>query len=385
MRTLDEYGFSGMGVVNRSYFVGMEKGVGYRMYFTYYSQFGRNDSILSDTEAAIITLLFLIAVFGNSIILVEVIRKCPSKTTEYFIGNLAFSDNLFVLTAPFIAVTRITRTWDFGYFVCHGVMYVLFACGGVSIWTMAIISIDRYLRIVKNRVRPFSPRAVKLVIAVTWFICLLTFLPIAIFFQLRTFRFGHSNVTICTLVWPKERVRISAIFVPYVLMAGFIIPLILMCFNYFCIFRKFWKSRKAVRPSQLRSISGRWAVQRRPGNTLNLVRTRKRQERDFRVVRMLLLLVGLFVVMWSPVFVCLTGVQLDGLSNHMTMHSEYIVAATSIAYMNCCINPVIYGLINRTLVAGMWKYLRCLSLRTQRGHNESVNSISGGPARNNDI
>lgn len=363
MPYLDEYGFTGLGVLNRSYFVGMEEGVGRRMYFTYFSQFGRGDSVLSDTEAAILGILFLIAAFGNSVIIVDVVRKCPSKTTEYFIGNLAFSDNLFVLTAPVIAVTRITRTWVFGYFVCHGVMYVLFACGGVSIWTMAIISIDRYLRIVKNSVRPLSPRAVKLVIAGTWFICLLTFLPIGIFFQLRTFRFGHSNVTICTLVWPRERVRISTIFVPYVMMAGFVIPLILMCFNYSCIFRKFWKSRKAVRPAQLRSISGRWATQGRPGNMLNLERTRKRQERDFRVVRMLLILVGLFVIMWSPVFVCLTGVQLDGVSNHMTMRSEYILAATSIAYMNCCINPVIYGLINRTLVVGMWKYLRCLSPR----------------------
>lgn len=327
-----------------------------------------------------IAILFLIAVLGNTTIIAEIFRKCHfNKSTNCFILNLALSDNLFVLTAPLIAVTRITESWLLGKFLCHIVTYLQCVCAVVSIWTMTIISVDRYYRIVRHQSRFSGPRAIKLFFVTTWLISCTAFLPLAVYFDTRHFNVRGADVCICTLVWPLAPVDLPLLFSAVLFAMGFVIPLLLIVINYLRIFRKFWRSRNAVRSSEILGVSSLTTVANH-----NLARMRRRNERDFRVVRMMLLLVGLFLAMWTPVFVCLLGIEHDGTSHTMTMHSQYLFAATCLAYANAGVNPLIYGLINRTLVANWCRYWKCLSKRSQ-DDNDSIFIVQQREAHGNPV
>ncbi|XP_064600857.1 free fatty acid receptor 4-like [Liolophura sinensis] len=367
-------------LLNSSYFVGEENGHQQRIYFTFFSEFSRTDQVTPAVEATMIGILWLIAFLGNTTIIAKIIRKCRfTRSTNCFILNLALSDNLFVLTAPLIAATRITESWLLGKFLCHIVMYLQCACAVVSIWTMTIISVERYFRIVRHHPRFSGPRAIKIFFVTTWLMSCISFLPLAVYFDTRHFKIRGSDVYICTLVWPLGPVDLPLLFSSVLFAVGFVIPLFLIVVNYLRIFRKFWRSRNVVRSSEILGVSRLTVV-----TNHNIASMRRRDERDFRVVRMMLLLVGLFLAMWTPVFVCLLGIEHDGTSHTMTMHSQYLFAATCLAYANAGINPLIYGLINRTLVANWCKCCKCLSKRRQNDNN-SVFTVQPMEERGNPV
>lgn len=92
------------------------------------------------------TLVALVGVFGNYLLLYVIC--CTRKmhnVTNFFIGNLAFSDMLMCATCvPFtLAYAFNPRGWVFGRFMCYLVFLIQPVTVYVSVFTLTAIGVDR--------------------------------------------------------------------------------------------------------------------------------------------------------------------------------------------------------------------------------------------------
>lgn len=91
-------------------------------------------------------LVVLVGVFGNYLLLYVICHtKKMHNVTNFFIGNLAFSDMLMCATCvPFtLAYAFNPRGWVFGRFMCYLVFLIQPVTVYVSVFTLTAIGVDR--------------------------------------------------------------------------------------------------------------------------------------------------------------------------------------------------------------------------------------------------
>lgn len=94
------------------------------------------------------TLVALVGVFGNYLLLYVICRtRKMHNVTNFFIGNLAFSDMLMCATCvPFtLAYAFNPHGWVFGRFMCYLVYLIQPVTVYVSVFTLTAIGVDRYV------------------------------------------------------------------------------------------------------------------------------------------------------------------------------------------------------------------------------------------------
>jgi len=93
-------------------------------------------------------LTFAVGVLGNALVLYVVVchRQLRSKSVaNYYIGNLALADMSFVLTLPLFCWTTYASDWPFGNFACKLAYSVHDGVRLVGVFTLAALSVDRYV------------------------------------------------------------------------------------------------------------------------------------------------------------------------------------------------------------------------------------------------
>lgn len=92
------------------------------------------------------TLVALVGVFGNYLLLYVICRtRKMHNVTNFFIGNLAFSDMLMcAMCVPFtLAYAFNPHGWVFGRFMCYLVYLIQPVTVYVSVFTLTAIGVDR--------------------------------------------------------------------------------------------------------------------------------------------------------------------------------------------------------------------------------------------------
>lgn len=92
------------------------------------------------------TLVALVGIFGNYLLLYVICRtRKMHNVTNFFIGNLAFSDMLMCATCvPFtLAYGFNPHGWVFGRFMCYLVYLIQPVTVYVSVFTLTAIGVDR--------------------------------------------------------------------------------------------------------------------------------------------------------------------------------------------------------------------------------------------------
>uniref|UniRef100_A0A8B9ST86 G-protein coupled receptors family 1 profile domain-containing protein n=1 Tax=Anas platyrhynchos TaxID=8839 RepID=A0A8B9ST86_ANAPL len=98
----------------------------------------------------IFSLIFLLGTVGNGLVLAVLLRNGQVKynTTNLFILNLAMADLCFIVCCvPFQATIYTLDGWLFGAFACKAVHFLIYLTMYASSFTLAAVSIDRYLAI----------------------------------------------------------------------------------------------------------------------------------------------------------------------------------------------------------------------------------------------
>lgn len=133
------------------------------------------------------------------VILVVVFNKNMHSTTNLLIVNLASADLMFVIfCVPFTGVDYVLQRWPFGAVWCRSVQYLIVVTAYASIYTLVLMSVDRFLAVV----HPIRSRMLrtehftKIAIYTLWTVVLTVSLPVT---------FAHDVVVSrCELVWVES-------------------------------------------------------------------------------------------------------------------------------------------------------------------------------------
>ena len=326
-------------------------------YFTYFSEFERQRTQAYIWEAVIFCLVFIVAFIGNVLVITFIIRF-PSmrQVTNYYITNLAVSDLIFSLTAPLVVATRITKEWMLTDGVCHMMVYTMYVCGITSIWTMVLISIDRYRSIVKFDRDKSKFGKIVIRMGLIWIGAMIFSSPIGIFFKELTLKLpDNSEVEVCTLDWRHQPSTI--VFCVLNLIFVFCIPLGCIARNYHSIMATFNSSRRRMREYSHSAPQGTLTPPPRRFSRSTSMRSAA-TAREIRVMSMLILMVSMFAIMWCPIIM----IQFFLIMDWLHLQSWHFILTLGITYINVALNPIVYGLLNeqyRKQFRDVFQKIRC--------------------------
>ena len=108
----------------------------------------------SDLDALTLTtvtvqwILFFVGTIGNITVLVVLVwSRSPTQVgTQLFVGSLAVADIGMMFSVVWVeAYGEIKTSWEFGRIPCKLHFYFQWVTMNCSIWTLAALSIDRYI------------------------------------------------------------------------------------------------------------------------------------------------------------------------------------------------------------------------------------------------
>lgn len=178
-------------------------------------------------------LIFALGVLGNSLVITVLARSKPGKTrstTNLFILNLSVADLAYLLFCiPFQATVYALPTWVLGAFICKFIHYFFTVSMLVSIFTLAAMSVDRYVAIVHSRRSSLRvSRNALLGMGFIWALSIAMASPVA--YHQRLVHRGVCNETFCWEEWSNERHKKAYVVCTFVF--GYLLPLLLICFCY---------------------------------------------------------------------------------------------------------------------------------------------------------
>lgn len=178
-------------------------------------------------------LIFALGVLGNSLVITVLARSKPGKprsTTNLFILNLSVADLAYLLFCiPFQATVYALPTWVLGAFICKFIHYFFTVSMLVSIFTLAAMSVDRYVAIVHSRRSSLRvSRNALLGMGFIWALSIAMASPVA--YHQRLIHRGIGNQTFCWEEWSNERHKKAYVVCTFVF--GYLLPLLLICFCY---------------------------------------------------------------------------------------------------------------------------------------------------------
>uniref|UniRef100_A0A3Q0SU05 Gastrin/cholecystokinin type B receptor n=1 Tax=Amphilophus citrinellus TaxID=61819 RepID=A0A3Q0SU05_AMPCI len=345
------------------------------------------------------SLIFLLSVLGNSLIIAVLVRNRRMRTvTNLFLLSLAVSDLMVSLVCiPFTLIPNLMRDFVFGIGICKLVMYFMGVSVSVSTFNLVAISLERYSAIcnpLTSRAWQTKSHAAK-VITATWVGSFILMLPYPIFSTLKPFtRLNNSTGHMCRLVWPNDIIQQS--WYVSLLLLLFLIPGIVMMTAYGLISlelyrgikfevsnRKCGRDRQSstssikpgdsdgcyLQPSKKKSLTINTCIAS-SNSTSNLMAKK-------RVIRMLLVIVFLFFVCWTPVFVVNAWQAFDRRSAYRLTGAP-ISFIHLLSYTSACVNPIIYCFMNKRFRQGMLATFTCCTCFGRGGGGSSSLGKSGG-------
>ncbi|XP_062947577.1 B1 bradykinin receptor [Cynocephalus volans] len=289
--------------------------------------------------AFIITICFF-GLLGNLFVLsVFLLPRRRLNVAEIYLANLAASDLVFVLGLPFWAENIWNQfNWPFGALLCRIVNGVIKANLFISIFLVVAISQDRYCALVHPMAsrRQRRRRQAQATCVLIWVVGGLLSTPT---FLLRSVKvLPDLNISACILLFPHEAWHFARMVELNVL--GFLLPLAaIVFFNYHI----------------LASLRGRGEVGR----------TRCGGPKEGKTTALILMLVATFLVCWAPYHFFaflefLLQVRAIGSCFWEDFTDLGLQLANFFAFINSCLNPVIYVFVGRLFRTKVWElYKQC--------------------------
>lgn len=139
------------------------------------------DDTIKSVVAICFSLIGITGFLGNTLVIIVVLMNPQMRsTTNILIINLAIADLLFVIfCVPFTAIDYIANEWPLGNAWCKIVQYLIIVTALASIYTLVLMSLDRFLAVVYPTSRSLRNECNALkAITILWLIILSTSIPV---------------------------------------------------------------------------------------------------------------------------------------------------------------------------------------------------------------
>uniref|UniRef100_A0A3Q2GXH6 Free fatty acid receptor 4 n=1 Tax=Equus caballus TaxID=9796 RepID=A0A3Q2GXH6_HORSE len=307
-----------------------------RTRFPFFSDVKGDDRlVLSAVETVVLVLIFAVSLLGNVCALVLVVRRRRRGTTVCLVLNLFCADLLFTSAIPPVLAVRWTEAWLLGPVVCHLLFYMMCLSGSVTMLTLAAVSLERVVCIVRVQrgLRGPGRRVRAVLLAFIWGYSALAALPLCIFFHVipQQLPGAEQEISICTLVWPSLAGEISwdVLFVTL----NFLVPGLLIVISYSKILQITKASRKRLTVSQAYSESHQIRVSRQ----------------DFRLFRTLF---------------CFMSPSSSSFKQDLVIWPTLFFWVVAFTFANSAVNPILY---NMSLFRNEWRKIFCCFLFLEKG------------------
>ena len=299
-------------------------------------------------ESFFLLLINFTSFSGNLLLGISVIKNPNLRRTvpNMYIITLAVSDFLMsLLGIPFSLASLMTGKWPFNNFICQlQGFWILLMCA-MSLQTLAVTAVNRYFRVVRSRAsyqRIFSMKKTKITIAILWVMALFAPLPYVV--AGHEF-FFHTGKVFCA----HNAESLYEGYGAYLVLVYVAIPLIIIIT---CYTRVFIAVRK-------HNLNFRFRIrQRSTNNTRNntsLDSSGVLSVEEVNVTYILLVVVISFLTCWTPVLII---DMIDFINGDWKLKRQVYVSYTCFGFASTALNPIIYGIMNRSIRA---EYLRILT------------------------
>ncbi|KFW90943.1 B2 bradykinin receptor [Phalacrocorax carbo] len=279
---------------------------------------------LRDFQPGFLWFIFILGAIENSFVLtVMCFHKSRCTVAEIYLANMALADLMLVCALPFWAINISSKfQWPFGLFLCKAVNVMSYMNFYSSIYFLTLVSIDRYLALVKTMSLGRMRQTVwaKWNSFIVWTCALLICSPTMVFRKLQYYK--EYNITACGLVYPVSYWEPANNCLLNIV--GFVIPL---CVITYCTVQII----KALRSSELQK--------------LKLVQTER------RATVLVLAVLLLFIASWLPFQISTLIDTIRYFTPASKCLEEINDVLTDIAaycsFSNSCLNPVLYVIVGK--------------------------------------
>ncbi|KAM8920833.1 B2 bradykinin receptor-like [Pelodytes ibericus] len=285
--------------------------------------------------------LFVICVF--------LLHKSHCTVAEIYLGNLAAADLLFVCGLPFWAIYISNGFyWPFGSFLCVLINALIQINLYGSIYFLLMVSIDRYLALVKTMSAGRMRRAscAKLNCLAIWVFAVFMSIPKVAFRRVKYI--PDFDTTLCLIDTPSDNWHIASNIL--LILVGFLIPL---CIISFCTI----KIMNVLRNNSMQKF--------------------KEFNTEKKATLLVLAVLLLFIVCWLPFHFFTIFDTLDYLKAFPKCALTHFIEvgnqiSTYIGFSNSCINPLLYVMVGNHFRKKTMEVYTRFSRRRQRGRNCSI-------------
>ncbi|KAF6076749.1 complement C5a receptor 1 [Phyllostomus discolor] len=259
----------------------------------------------------IFVVVFLVGVPGNILVVWVTGSEARRTTNAVWFLNMAVADLLSCLALPILFVTNLQNDhWLFGETACHILPSLILLNLYTSILLLATVSIDRFL-LVFNPIWCQNNRQAHwawVACLVAWSLALLLSIPSFLFRKVQVDPYPYKET--CGIHYGEDPALKERTVAILRLVVGFLGPLVTLSICYTFLLLRAWSRRATRSPKTLKVVVA---------------------------------VVTSFFVLWLPYQV--TGmIMAFERGNTITLKKVAYVdpLCVSIAYINCCINPIIY-------------------------------------------
>uniref|UniRef100_A0A6E8V4B2 G_PROTEIN_RECEP_F1_2 domain-containing protein n=1 Tax=Anopheles coluzzii TaxID=1518534 RepID=A0A6E8V4B2_ANOCL len=283
------------------------------------------EMIVSTIVAIFFGFIGITGLLGNALVVLVVLSNPQMRsTTNLLIINLAIADLLFVVFCiPFTATDYVLASWPFGELWCKSVQYLIVVTAHASIYTLVLMSLDRFLAVV----HPIASMVIRterntvLAITILWVLIITTGLPVS---------FAHG-INTCGFL---EKDTPSAAFHIAFFLSSYVVPLILISVLYMWMLSRLWRS----------SVGGRSAESKKGKK---------------RVTRLAVIVVAAFASLWFPIQVILVLKSVDVFKPDTHFKISLQIVSHVLAYTSSCINPLLYAFLSENFRKAFRKIVYC--------------------------
>ncbi|CAH1792180.1 unnamed protein product [Owenia fusiformis] len=311
-----------------------------------------------------LTLIAILGIVGNTLVIVTFwYNRTILLPTYSFILALAIVDlGMCILGNPFPAASSLSHRWIFGKAGCDWNGFLTFFTGLFGMYILMMISIDRFIIIVKAPEERISHKCALILVVFCGSVSLIfATMPLL----------GWSSYTLegantsCSVNWQGRSMGDTS-YVIVTLMICFVIPVGVMMYSYL---RIFFHVRRTTRGFSFRRTK------------MRSVNMKKTLAMEMKIAFMIGIMMGAFILSWSPYAIVSLWAAIGDSTSIPPLATVLpaVLAKSAIVW-----NPIIYVVMNKKFRAAMVKLLPCSCLRQKKAPVTEVNMF-GHEAEKHDI
>ncbi|ESP05281.1 hypothetical protein LOTGIDRAFT_102897, partial [Lottia gigantea] len=295
--------------------------------------------------------IFLLAVLGNSSVLMIILWHPPLRTiTNLFLVNLAMADfSVCIVCIPMAVGQAVYSVWIYGEFMCKVTGFLQGVTVVASIFTIAVLSLDRLLAIrhpmIFKRVANYKMAA--RIISVIWILSCSVMAPLLVYRKTQTLPLSpNESLHFCHEDWPSLKHR--QIYDSCLFAIVYVIPGCIIATSYGLIGRQLWTEDENLKRSESeisRGMSQKIMVGRK------------------RIAKMLIALAILFAACWLPYYI--VTLYLDFETDQSDDFLLVLPFTIFLGHANSALNPILYFYTSQSFRKYLFKWINCNKSRNR--------------------